>query len=101
MKRLKPGTIKLGSNYELKVSMSEPQKEVLSWELGSLKMPESLDFKIPDIEDHFYKKPEIYTPEEIVNEDKKGPLYPILGLIIAVLLPWLTFIRLVNFFLKI
>lgn len=96
MKKLKPGTIKLGSNYDLKVSVSESKKDVLNWELGTLKMPESLDYKIPDIEDHFYKMPEIYTPEDEVSEGKKSPLYPVVGLIIAVILPWLTFIKLVR-----
>ena len=96
MRRLKPGTLELGSNYDLKVSVSEPNKNVISWDLGTLKMPESLDYKISDIEDHFYKMPEIYTPEEEVVEGKKSPLYPVAGLIIAVILPWLTFIKLVN-----
>ena len=98
MRRLKPGTIELGSKYDLKVSISEPNKDVISWELGTLKMPESLDYKIPDIEDHFYKMPEIYTPEEEVIEgkEKESSFYPVAGLIFAVILPWLTFIKLVN-----
>lgn len=96
MSRLRPGTIDLGSNYDLKVSVSEPKNEVINWELGTLKMPESLNFKLPDIEDHFYKMPEIYTPENEVSEGKNSALYPFVGLILSVIIPWLTFTKLVK-----
>lgn len=94
---MKPGTFELGSNYDLKVYVSESVKKILSWELGTLKMPLSIDYKLADIEDHFYKMPEIYTPEEDIIEGKKNALYPIAGLVFVVILPWLYFIKLVSF----
>lgn len=96
MKRLRPGTFELGSNYDLKISVAETSQDIVNWDLGTVKMPESLEYKLPEIEDHFYKMPEIYTPEEERSEGKKSPVYPLFGLILAVALPWLAFIRLVR-----
>lgn len=59
-------------------------------------MPESLEYKLPEIEDHFYKMPEIYTPEEEKTEGTKNPVVFALGLVMVVALPWLSFARLVK-----
>lgn len=89
--------INLGSEYNLKVfASSGPQsKDRLEWSIGTLKMPNSIDYKIPDIEDHFYKMPEIYTPEELKKEGKHNPIYPIVGFVASVLFPWFCFIKMV------
>ena len=91
--------INLGSEYTLKVFVSSgPQsKERLDWTIGNIKMPKSIDYKLPEIEDHFYKMPEIYTPEEVQNpEGKKNPMYQFIGIIGAILIPWICFIKMVK-----
>lgn len=91
--------ISLGSKYTLKVFVSSgPQsKERLDWTLGHLVMPKSVDYKLPEIEDHFYKMPEIYTPEEEQkSEGKKNSIYQLIGIIGAIALPWICFIIMVK-----
>ncbi len=88
--------IELGSEYVLKV-FSSNGKEQFSWEIGTIKMSKSIDYKLPEIEDFFYKLPEIYTPEaENESEGKKNSMYPLIGLVIAVVLPWISFIKMVT-----
>lgn len=95
MKRLKPGTIELGSEYTVMVYVAEAGKETLAWDIGSLTAPKSIDYKIPEIEDHFYAQPEIYTTEPEIVQGKKTPLYPLLGLLFVVALPWISFMKMV------
>lgn len=86
----------MGSEYLVKLFVAESGKESLIWELGSLHTPESIEYKIPEIEDHFYAQLEIYTPEPEVVEGKKSLLYPLLGLGLVVALPWISFVKMVN-----
>lgn len=90
--------INLGSEYTLKVFVSSgPQsRDRLEWSIGTLRMPNLLDYKLPEIEDHFYKMPEIYTPEELQKEGKQHPIYPIAGFVASVLVPWICFIKMVR-----
>ena len=92
--------INLGSEYALKVFISGgPQsKDRLDWLIGNLVMPKSIEYKIPEIEDQFYKMPEIYTPEEQKAEGKQNPIYPVAGIVASVLLPWICFIKMVKLF---
>ena len=86
----------LGSEYIFKIFILEPSKELISWELGIIKIPSKIDYKLPEIEDHFYKQDEIYTPEPEKSEGKKSPIYPIIGVFLVVIIPWLTFIKTVK-----
>lgn len=77
----------------MKVIVNGQNFDSVSWDLGTIKTPSHIDHLIPDIEDHFYKMPEIYTPEVVKVEGKTNPMYPIFGFILVVLLPWMSFIK--------
>lgn len=102
MKKLRPDLIELGSEYLFKIFASDG-KEQYNWEFGLIKMPKSIDYKLPEIEDNFYKMPEIYTPENVDESEggKRNIIYPVVGLIISVILPWISFIKMVHFTFKI
>ena len=94
MKRLQPGMIELGSEYTLKVFLSDGKNELISWEIGTIKTPNSIEYKIPEIEDSFYIMPEIYTPQIIADsEEKNNSIYSLIGLVFAVVLPWISFVK--------
>ena len=57
-----------------------------SWNFGVLKTPLSINFKSPDIEDHFYKQEEIFTVSPIARA-KINPILPMIGLIMTVIIP--------------
>lgn len=69
---------------------------MITWELGTLKMPSSINYKLPEIEDHFYLMDEIYSPEPELFEGKISSLYHLIGLIFIILLPWISFIKMVT-----
>lgn len=89
MKDLKPGIIEFGEDYRIELFVSDRKGEVESWDLGVLKSPLSINYNIPDIEDHFYKQDELFAagPKQPTTIN---PFLPIIGLIMTVAFPlWL------------
>lgn len=70
---------------------------MITWELGTLKMPSSINYKLPEIEDHFYLMDEIYSPEPESTEGKISSIYPLIGVLLVILLPWISFVKMVTF----
>lgn len=88
--------VEFGSEYIFKIFVSNG-KELINWEIGTMKLPKYIDYKLPEIEDHFYHLPEIIIPEFIEeNQGKQNSIYTIIGFIITLLIPWISFIKLVR-----
>ena len=64
----------------------------VAWKIGSIKTPASTASVLPEIEDHFYRLPEIHFPPAAAQESKKAS---IVSLIFAglVLVPWIVLLN--------
>ncbi len=86
-----PGSVVAGAEYTIEAFLVGEQ--VVSWTIGSIKMPLTVSSVVPEIEDPFYELPEIKLPP--VARNSKSKKLSIVYLIFSglVLVPWVVLLN--------